>query len=243
MSIRRKLLDLGNAMLAPSGLQLYRRGVDMESGLRLLASRRPAIGAILDLGAARGDWSARVLNLFPGVPVLAVDPLQERDPYLGALKRRNGNFDYVIAAAGDRSRGHVELSVTKDLDGSTVGGVEGARRRVDVVAVDDLVAARGLSGPFFLKFDTHGFEVPIMQGAEAALRQTSYVVMEAYNFRHTDKTVLFHEMIGLMESRGFRVFNLVDVLQRFHDGLLWQMDLFFARKEDPMFRSDRFRNG
>jgi FkbM family methyltransferase len=243
MSVRRKLLDLGNAVLAPTGLQLYRRGLDMESGLRLLASKRPAIGAILDLGAARGDWSARALDLFPGVPVLAVDPLQERDRYLGALKQRNDSFDYVIAAAGDRSGEFVELSVTKDLDGSTVDGAEGVRRRVDVVSVDDLVAARGLSGPFFLKFDTHGFEVPIMKGAEATLRETTYVVMEAYNFRHTEKTVLFHEMVGLMESRGFRVFNLVDVLQRFHDGLLWQMDIFFARKDDPMFSSNRFRDG
>jgi hypothetical protein len=50
-------------------------------------------------------------------------------------------------------------------------------------------------------------------------------------------------MVGLMESRGFRVFNLVDVLQRFHDGLLWQMDIFFARKDDPMFSSNRFRDG
>jgi hypothetical protein len=35
----------------------------------------------------------------------------------------------------------------------------------------------------------------------------------------------------------------VDVLNRPTDGVLWQIDLFFARHDDPIFASDSFRHG
>jgi FkbM family methyltransferase len=247
MSTRKTILRAANRVLAPTGAQLYRSGIDMEYALGWLArhdrARPDPIASVFDLGAAQGNWSRMALDLFPQAQVVGVDPLEERVPYLDRLKRANPRFDYVSAVAGENDGGTVDLAVTADLDGSSVHGSEGAMRTVPVHSVDAIAAATGLKGPFFLKFDTHGFEAPILRSATKVLEQTHYIVMEAYNFRHTPETLLFHEMIALLGEKGFRVTHLVDVLNRPTDGALWQIDLMFARADDPVFESNAFRHG
>lgn len=243
MSTKKQVLRAANRLLAPTGAQLYRAGIDMEYALDWLAKRDHGINSILDLGAAQGNWSRLALDLFPDARVVGVDPLDERKPYLEALKNETERFDYVSAVAGEDDGGTVELAVTDDLDGSSVHGSEGAVRTVPVHSVDAIADMKGLEGPFFLKFDTHGFEAPILRSAEKVLEKTRYIVMEAYNFRHTPETLLFHEMIALLAQKGFRVTHLVDVLNRPTDGALWQVDLMFAREDEPVFDSDSFRHG
>lgn len=243
MGLKKRLLVLANAVIAPVGVALYHRGANMESTLQRMSRWNADIGTVIDLGAADGEWSKLALAAFPQARVIGVDPLQERDRPLGALKRASGGrYDYVLAAAGPSDGGTVEMGIPDgDLDSSTVNATGGATRSVPVRSVDAMVTDKGLKGPFFLKFDTHGFEVPILEGATATLAQTNYIVMEAYNYRHVDGTLLFHEMIALLETKGFRVFNLVDVLNRPDDGALWQIDLFFARADDPIFANDQYR--
>ncbi|MDJ0641216.1 MAG: FkbM family methyltransferase [Erythrobacter sp.] len=242
MSAKKKILQAANRVLAPTGAQLYRAGIDMEYALGWLAERDHGIASIFDLGAARGDWSRMALGMFPNARIVGVDPLKERLPFLEQLKSENDRFDFVSAVAGEDEGGTVELAVTEDLDGSSVHGSEGETRSVPVHSVDAIAEMKDLKGPYFLKFDTHGFEMPILRSAEKVLAETRYLVMEAYNFRHTPETLLFHEMIAFMATKGFRVTHLVDVLNRPRDGALWQIDLMFAREDDPVFASDSFKS-
>ncbi|MEM9500346.1 MAG: FkbM family methyltransferase [Pseudomonadota bacterium] len=241
MSPKKQILRAANKLLAPTGAQLYRAGIDMESTLGWLAKRDHGIASILDLGAAKGDWSRMALDLFPKTRIVGVDPLKEREPYLKRLKSENDRYDYVLAVAGEDDGSTAELAVTDDLDGSSVHGREGEMRLVPVHSVDAIAEMKGLRGPYFLKFDTHGFEMPILKSAEKVLVETRFVVMEAYNFRHTPETLLFHEIIAYMATQGFRVSHLVDVMNRPSDGALWQVDLMFARDDDPVFASNAFR--
>lgn len=243
MSAAKQILRRVNRVIAPTGAQLYRAGVDMDYALDWLARRDHQIASIFDLGAAQGDWSRMALNRFPRARIMGVDPLAERVADLERLKQENPRFDYVCAVAGAKDGGAVDLAVTADLDGSSVHGSEGQRRTVPVRSLDAIAAMKGLGGPYFLKFDTHGFERPILEGAGEVLAQTRFIVMEAYNFRHTPETLLFHEMIDYLGRRGFRVSHIVDVLNRPNDGALWQIDLMFARADDPIFDSDSFRDG
>lgn len=243
MSARKQLLRRVNKVIAPTGAQLYRAGADMEYALDWLARRDHRIASILDLGAARGDWSRMALDLFPKAQIVGVDPLEERVPHLEKLKQENPRFDYVSAVAGGDDGGTVELAVTDDLDGSSVHGAEGQMRTVPVHSVDAIAEMKGMRGPYFLKFDTHGFEKPILDSAAQVLKDTRFIVMEAYNFRHTPETLLFHEMIAYLAQHGFRVSHIVDVLNRPSDGALWQIDLMFARADDAIFESDAFRDG
>lgn len=213
----------------------------MAGAIARLGRDRPQIASVIDIGASNGRWSRLALAAFPRARVVGIDPLVEREAELAALARDNPRFAYVLAAAGPEAGGTTQLAVGADLDGSTVDGSDGALREVPTDTIDAIVTRLGLKAPILLKFDTHGFELPILAGCAQTLPMTSHVVMEAYNFRHVPQTLLFHEMCAHMLTLGFRCFNLAEPMHRPLDQALWQMDLFFARKDDPVFASEQYR--
>jgi hypothetical protein len=105
---------------------------------------------------------------------------------------------------------------------------------------DAQVAARDLRPPFLIKLDTHGFEMPILAGAEQTLEQTNVLVIEAYNFDIASSAVRFAELCARLEARGFRCVDLFDVMYRPADNALWQMDLIFIRADRPEFLSNAY---
>jgi FkbM family methyltransferase len=239
--MKRAMLKAVNSILKPAGVQLYKQGFDMDSVLAWTAARARPVHTVIDIGASTGRWSRAAFPLFPEARFIGIDPLVERESALMRLKSSNARFDYVLGVAGERDGETVELSVSADLDGSTVSGDAGTVRGVPSYSLDGIVAAKKCSGPFLVKFDTHGFEVPIIKGATRTLGETAYIVMECYAHRHTPGTLLFHEMCAYLEALDFRCYHLADPMLRPLDGAFWQMDLFFARKDDPIFRENRFR--
>ena len=100
---------------------------------------------------------------------------------------------------------------------------------------------RGLPGPYMIKLDTHGYEVPILLGAKETLRKANLVVIETYNFRIQGSSLLFHEMVAYMRERGFGLIDMSEPLWREFDRALWQIDLFFLPLDRPEFRVNSFR--
>lgn len=109
-----------------------------------------------------------------------------------------------------------------------------------MTTVDAEVARLSLAGPFLLKLDTHGFEIPIFEGAASTLDQTSLLIVEAYNFELRPGALRFHELCTYLGGRGFRPLDVVDVMRRPGDDVLWQFDLFFARNDSREFASSAF---
>ena len=198
------------------------------------------VGTILDLGASNGQWAKIGLNLFPNARALLVDPLTERAEELQAFCAGRAGVDFVSAAAGAEV-GEAHFAVAGDLDGSSLAEQAGPKTRaVPMTTLDHEVRTRNLPGPFLVKFDTHGFELPILAGAKETLKNTSLIVMEVYNFQLNSQALRFHEMCAHLETLGFRCADIADPLSRTRDGLLWQMDFFFLRKDDPAFSIPQF---
>ncbi len=213
----------------------------MADGLARAKSHNFEVATIIDVGASDGKWSRQAMQEFPAARALAFEPLAERESALKDMRAKNGNFDFVLAAAGDRIDS-IRLKVADDLDGSSIDDTgTGTMRDVALTTIDHEVGQRSLRGPYLIKLDTHGFELPILAGAEQTLRQASLVVIEVYNFQITGECLRFHEMAAHMESLGFRCFDLVDPMLRVKDHAFWQMDMFFAPVSAPMFAYSQYR--
>ncbi|MDE0837835.1 MAG: FkbM family methyltransferase [Kiritimatiellae bacterium] len=170
-------------------LRMSRHGPElhMSAALARLASRQIEVGTVVDIGASNGAWSRVAAQHFPEARLVAIEALEERRAELDALRQDLPGFDFLIAAASEHHGGSVDLNVADDLDGSTVGGqTAGDTRSVPTVSIDAMVAEQNLPGPYLLKFDTHGFEVPILDGARETLQATSALIVEVYNFPITD---------------------------------------------------------
>lgn len=240
-SFKARLHHAANRVLNPLGLHLSRadRAFEMDGLLARATARGVKVETWIDVGASDGSWSLRARRHFPHSRFLLFEPLQERESALTALKARYG-FEHVAAVAGAHA-GTVKFSVDPQLDGSSVAGPgAGPTRSVPVEAIDDAIATRGLRGPYGLKLDTHGYELPVLEGASRTLAAANLLVIEAYNFTLTPASLRFPELCAWLEARGFRCCDLADPMRRPADQALWQMDLAFARVDSPIFESNQY---
>ena len=243
-SIVLKIIKIINSFLKPVGAKLVSTTVDafdMYSAIKRIKDHGIKINNVLDIGGSNGIWSRNTFKFFPKASFVAIEPLKEREEALQNLADKNPNFDYELCVAGENNGGHTTLNIADDLDGSTVNGSGGKPRQVPVKTIDAIVSERNLPGPFLLKFDTHGYEVPILKGATETLEKTSVIVMEVYNFRITDHALRFHQMCAPMESLGFRCYDIAELMLRDYDKSFWQMDLFFCRSDSKIFEHSQYK--
>lgn len=242
--MKKNLLNLANSFLRPFGVKIVKRksdAFDMSSAVQRISEHDIPIKSVIDIGASNGKWSTGTMKILPTASYLAIEPLAEREDALKKLKEKYNNFDYILCVAGDRDGQQVMLNVSDDLDGSTVNATGGETRKVPVQTIDLIVAEKKLEGPFLLKFDTHGYEIPILNGAKNTLDKTNIIIMEVYNFNITEHAVRFHEMCVHMEKLGFRCYDIASPVLRLYDKAFWQMDVLFCRSNSIIFSYQQYK--
>jgi len=215
----------------------------MMAALRRLSAQGFSFSTILDVGASDGKWTQDALTVFPDASYLLFEPLEERRGELDLLKRRYANVDFVLAAVGSEP-GEVPLVVTDDLDGSRAlldHEKSAICRKVPLITIEDALAVSKLSPSYLLKLDVHGYELPILSGAAVSLNRTRVVIIEAYNFHITAASPTFTELVAHMDKLGFYCVDIADPLRMTIEGFEWQVDLFFVRKDDPVFAGKTLR--
>jgi len=224
-----------------SFLGLSRNSLSMGAALKRCARRGLQVRTIIDVGASDGRWALVAIKSFPRASCLLVEAQEGHRKSLEKMKARLNDFDYIIAAAGDQ-QGSVFFDAA-DLFGGLASTIPVGNHCISVpmVTIDDEVARRNLHPPFLLKLDTHGFELPILEGARNTLAVASLVVIEAYNFKLTADSLKFHEMCSFMESNGFSCIDLAAPMHRPGDQAFWQMDLFFIPSNDLSFVSNSYQ--
>jgi FkbM family methyltransferase len=209
----------------------------LDGALARCVARATPVRTIIDIGASNAQWSRIAARHYPAARFHLLEAKTLHKPGLDAFVKENPRASYELAAVSD-SVGTTWFYPSDDPWGGHVSGerVEGAVE-MTMTSVDAEVEKHALEAPFFLKFDTHGHESQILAGAARTLERTSLIVMEVYNFRHEP---FFAERTLQLADLGFRCVDLCDPMYRSRDGALWQMDLVYAREDDPVFDSSDF---
>ncbi len=206
----------------------------MRAALKRSFERGLDVQTVIDVGASDGRWSRDCMSFFPNANYLLVEAQEGHTKALENFKKEFANVDFVLAAAGLKS-GTIYFD-----DSDLFGGVASDHPIKDgiivpVVSLDEQIAGRRLLGPYLLKLDTHGFEVPILEGSKEIIKNASLIILETYNFKLTDNSLRYWEMCSYMETLGFSPVENVDFLLRKKDKAFWQMDTFFLPSQDPIF--------
>lgn len=207
----------------------------MRGAIRALAQRGYQIQTIIDIGASDGRWSLDAMEFFPTSQYLLIEAQGFHEENLKTFTRQHTNSQYVLAAAGD-SVGKIYFDAGDPFGGQAshtpfaINNIE-----LPVTTLDTEVAKRKLAGPFLIKFDTHGFELPILKGAAQTLSNTEVIIMECYAQHLMPGSLNFAQMCQHLDTLGFRCIDAVDPVWRAYDDSFWQMDLIFVRKERPEF--------
>ena len=216
--------------LSPPSQSTFARG-SMRGAMQALAQQQIPIQTIVDIGASDGHWAEMTMEFFPKINYLLIEAQAVHQEKLEAFIVDHPSAQYCLAAAGDKV-GRIFFDAGNPFGGQASYEPYAQNNiEVEVTTVDTQVAQRALLGPFLLKLDTHGFEVPILIGATEVLRHTQVIVIECYVQYLTENSLTFSQMCSYLETFGFRCIDAVDLEWRPFDNTLWQMDLVFIRKD------------
>lgn len=168
-----------------------------------------------DLGANRGQWTVLARSVFPGVEIHAFEPLPAHSAEYAARTAGLAGVHLHPVALGDAA-GELEMDVTTFSDSAslltptaamaeTYAVRTGAKVRVPVVRLDDLVAAHKLPLPDLLKLDLQGYELHALRGAPDCLRHARAVVLELSFREYYAGQPAPGALIAFLEAAGFRL--------------------------------------
>jgi FkbM family methyltransferase len=208
----------------------------LNDALRRLQGHEIEIASLIDVGASNGKWSKAFACHFPDRHHLLIDANELHLPKLSKICQENPNWQFALTAVGE-TQGELYFDDSDPLGGHlAVSPLTKKYRPCPVTTVDALLEKQPLPSPFMIKLDTHGVEIPILNGAAKTLRQTNVVVIEAYNFTFAPPAVPFWELCRHMLEIGFRPLDVFDLYYREADQAFWQFDLLFARSDLPLFQ-------
>jgi FkbM family methyltransferase len=217
---------------------LEEQGDWFEDELRFVRGWFPEGGTAIDVGANYGCYTlslakrcgptGRVIAFEPGASVAAI---LERSVQANGFEQ----IRIVQAAVSDRSGTgwlrHLHTSELGEL--AEPGSDEGPGESVDLVSLDDHLAASPVDRLDYLKIDAEGAELAVLRGAESSLAAHSPLVM--VELIHSGRL-----NVGLCEAlrqHGFDLYRLVPglmVLAPFDDSVPadpFQMNVFACRAD------------
>jgi FkbM family methyltransferase len=207
----------------------------IKSALNSMLERGYLINTVIDIGASDGRWSEGMMSQYPNTSYFLIEAQECHLQKLKEFVARFPNANYELAAAGAEP-GNIFFDASNPFGGQASSTpFQSNNIVVPVTSVDAEVEKHNLKGPFLIKFDTHGYETPILKGAHKTLENTSVIIMECYVHRLTKDSLLFNEMCAHLDKLGFRCIDMIDPVWRTYDDTFWQMDLIFIKKDSIEF--------
>ena len=205
----------------------------MENSLKILAHFGVPVNSILDVGVQGG--TKPLMSVFPDLPHYLFEPV---DAYFNSIRDAYKNFrhELIHVALSDEDGEAWQVGTSRDNCGKITHSYVSnhqvsAKENAEVVdcqpirkaKLDTLMPTlRPPAGPWLLKVDVDGHEIPILRGAGNTLQNTSIVVVEAP----------LHTMLTRSEmliDAGFQLFDIVDL--SYYYETLSQVDLVFITRK------------
>lgn len=206
----------------------------MECALERLALFGVRPEKIIDVGAAKGRWTMLCKKYYPHASYSLIEPLIEQIDSID--KSLLGPRDEIINAVLGASSGTVSFNISEDLDGSGIYGSADNQRQIRMLPLSDVIQNKST----LIKLDTHGYEIPILEGIHDQWESVDAFVVEVYGFHVSPTARLFHEISAFLFEKGYRLFDIVDLERRLKDGALWQADAIYLKTSHPVFLSNSY---
>lgn len=209
----------------------------MEGALKRCIERGLNVNTVIDIGASTGRWSKMCMKHLPQANYLLVEANLLHEKELIHFKKDLFNVDYVLAAAA-KDDGEIYFDNRKLFGG--VGSetpFRGYGIVVPAISIDNEIRRRNLKPPYLIKLDTHGFEVPILEGASETVKSAELIIIETYNYQlgGREKALKYFQMSEYMEKLGFSSVEMVNFGLRSYDNSFWQMDTFYIPSSNKIF--------
>lgn len=211
---------------------------DMEFGLRAVAKRGLAPKTIIDVGAFEGNWSRMARAIWPESHIIMFEPNRSKKESMdkAAQQLKATTFTELLGAQDNASVAFNVMGTGSSVfaEYSPLDRVVEARslRRLDSIL-------RSIEGPALLKIDTQGYELEVLKGATALLKDVEAILLEVAVIGINEGAPLLHEVLPFMSNIGFVTYEIVEIHRRPLDQATNQIDVLFVRPESQLLQDKR----
>jgi FkbM family methyltransferase len=222
----------------------------LSNHLSLLLSRL-RINCVIDVGANRGQYGAELRRIGYAGRIVSFEPVMQSFERLDDASRRDPNwiaFNYALGEA----RGSLEIYVTRESALSSVYPLNeyAARRfqkeraevlrteKAKLARLDDFLdeAVSGIDRPrVFLKMDTQGYDLRVIEGATRSLRRTVGLQSELSVIPISDGMPDYLTALRRYRELGFEVTGFYPVMRDRDSLVLVEFDCVMQRKDASTF--------
>lgn len=197
---------------------------------------------VLDIGANSGQFAQQLRATGFTGRIISFEP--QADAHLALVAAAAADAQWTIAercALGDtegsltmhRAGNSVSSSLLPML-GSLAEAAQDARavgqEVVPVHRLDQHSDLDAVTGDFFAKIDTQGYELHVLRGAEKIMPRIAGLLVEASLVPLYDGQPLLAEVVAFLDAHGFAIVDLLPEFQHPQHGQMLQVDLIATRK-------------
>ena len=245
MSPLRDLLKGPRAIARAAGFDVVRYvppAIGAVDARRLAAIHREHVAAVLDVGAAGGDFARKLRSSGYRGEIVSFEPHTASFQALTRAAAGDAHWRTMQTAVGDRERlADLHISGTavsssllpmeplhvETIPASAYEGRETVRiRPLDALVADLPEPLR--AGPFYLKIDVQGYEAQVLDGAPNTLTHVAAVEIEVSLRPLYRGSTLFRDMLARLDALGFTLVSWEDVLTDRDTGFVLQADCIFV---------------
>lgn len=190
------------------------------------------INVVYDIGAHRGRWTREMIDLMPKAEFILFEANPDHEHYLKDL-----NKPLFISVLTSKEVNNIEFYTRDDDAGSTGGSVykEKTSQYQDVIARDlptaklsTISKKNKLPQPDFIKIDTQGAELDVIQSGIDIFRNANYILMELPVLEYNDGAPSFDSCMNQLLDIGFLPISTPEI-HKFNSVII-QIDFLFINK-------------
>jgi FkbM family methyltransferase len=209
-----------------TGLTLYKKlphGVDQFDDLLFDYQGYP-FRVFFDVGANTGQSVAYIRSTFRHADVFCFEPVRNTFEQLCQNTRRHKVRCFPLALGSSAATRTVRVhQQNKDSNLVSLLGYQGSENdntcleQVDIVTLDSFCQQAGIEGIDYLKSDTEGFDLEVLQGARAMLGEQRIAFVEVETTMNPENPVHvdFAEVRAFLQQFGYRVYGLYEQTREF----------------------------
>lgn len=230
------------AMLLGVDIRAYKPARSESARLaKLLESHN--IDIVLDVGSNHGQYARQLRSIGYKGRIVCFEPLSEAFRLLSEYAKKDGKITIAPRMALGDHAGTVLINVSANSESSSLLLVSETHLKAEPLVkpigtemvplnrLDDVVSGYlADTNSIFLKIDVQGYEMSVLRGAEELLQKAKGVQLElSLEPLYVDEP-LYREMIEVVESLGFELYDINPCFSDNLTGKTYQLDAIFFRK-------------
>ena len=230
---------LTNTQLSNHKFQNKNQVTNANIILNLLKNKNFSPNYIVDVGCGYGEWTKKLLNIFPKSNFYLYDADKNNFEKLNILKKKHENINFKICLLTDDNRTYdfynmgYGSSIFEEQTSHNRNVEKIASTTLDQELPDELKRQTNN----LIKLDVQGSELKVLEGLKEKINSFEVIILEVSIHNYNKDSPLFDKVMNYMSKNNYRLYDLFD-LKRLgnNNSFLVQLDCVFVRNNSELFK-------